>query len=405
MHFVEYCYIIKTIYIWRILMRKISRVLSICLLVIILTNTAAFGEININQGIKGALLGDLETSEILYEYNIDEQLAIASISKLMTYLVMMDAVTDGRIKLDEDVVISGHTAATEGSKFGLLSGETVKLSLLIKGMLVVSGNDCATAIAEHVGETEGNFVKMMNEKASELGLLSASFVNPHGLPINDEDTGQNHMSAADLYKLVRHILNKYPEILEVTKLKELVIPERNFNKEATNPILGIVEGADGLKTGYTDKAGICLVSTIPVTGKGQDFRLIGIVMGAQTHDDRLNKTKELLDYGKNNFNYHKLADKSQTIDEVYISNSKDGKVGVYPAEDYSKLIKNDDIIKTKISYNDTVKAPLKQGEKIGTMSIFINDEEVGQVDAVVGTDIEKANIFVRIFRFFGNLFS
>lgn len=385
-------------------MRKISKVLSVCLLIIMLTNTMVFGEININQNISAALLGDLETGEILYEYNINEQLAMASISKLMTYLVMMDAVTNGEISLDDDVVISGHAAATEGSRFGLISGETVKLSLLVKGMLVVSGNDCATAIAEHVGKSEDNFITMMNEKASELGLLSASFVNPHGLPINDEETGQNHMSVSDLYKLAKHILTKYPELLEVTSLKELVIPERNFSKAATNPALGIVEGVDGLKTGYTDKAGICLVSTMPVTGNGQDFRLIGIIMGAQTHDDRLNKTKELLEYGKNNFNYNKLTDKTQIIDQVYINNSKDGKVDVYPALDYNKLIKNDDIIRTKVSYNDTVKAPLKQGDKIGTISIFVNDEEIGQVDATVNKTIEKANILVRIFRFFGNLF-
>lgn len=386
-------------------MKKINKVMSLCLLIIMLSNTFVFGEININENIKGALLGDLETGEILYEYNINEQLAIASISKLMTYVVMMDAVQDGKISLEGDVLISGHAASTEGSKFGLLSGETVKLNLLVKGMLVVSGNDCATAIAEHVGKTEDNFVKMMNEKASELGLMSASFVNPHGLPINDDETGQNHMSAGDIYKLSRHILTNFPQVLEVTKLQELNIPERNFRKQATNPAFGVIEGVDGLKTGFTDKAGICLVTTIPVTGKGQDFRLIGIIMGAQTHEERLNKTKELLEYGKNNFTYYKLTDITQTIDKVYINNSKDGEVKVYPAADFSKLIKNDDIIRTKVSYNDTVKAPLQQGEKIGIISIIVNDEEVGQVDAVVGQSIYKANIFVRIFRFLGDIFS
>lgn len=385
-------------------MRKINKILSLCLLIIMITTQVVYGDININQNISAALLGDLETGEILYKHNIDEQLAIASISKLMTYLVMMDNVKDGKISLDDDVLISGHAASTEGSKFGLLSGETVKLSLLVKSMLVVSGNDSATAIAEHVGTTESNFVKMMNEKSSELGLLSASFVNPHGLPINDEETGQNHMSAQDIYKLARHILTNYPEILEITKLNELVVPERNYKKQATNPAFGVIEGVDGLKTGYTDKAGICLVSTMPVTGKGQDFRLIGIIMGAQTHEDRLNNTKTLLEYGKNNFKYYKLADKTQVVDEVYITNSKDGKVDIYPATDYNKIIKNEDIISTKISYNDTVKAPLKQGDKVGTITIYVNDEEISQVDAIVNKSIEKANIFVRIFRFFENLF-
>lgn len=385
-------------------MKKIRKILSLCLIIIMLTNTVVFGEININDNIKGAILGDLETGEILYEYNINEQLALASITKLMTYLLMMDAVTAGEISLDDDVVISGHAAATEGSNFGILSGETIKLSLLVKGMLIVSGNDCATAIAEHVGKTEDNFVSMMNSKASELGLLSASFVNPNGLPINDEETGQNHISISDIYKLVRHILNTYPEILEVTKQPELVVTERNFKKAATNPALGIIEGVDGLKTGYTDKAGLCLVSTLPVKGNGDDFRLIAIIMGAQTAEERLDKTKTLLEYGKNNFHMEKLMDVSQTVDQVYISSSKTGKVDVFPAVDYNKLVNKDDVVKTKITYNETVKAPLSKGDKIGTISILVNDVEIGQVDATVNENIEKANIFVRIFRFFANLF-
>lgn len=385
-------------------MKKIRKILSLCLLIIMLTSNIVFAEININDNIKGALLGDLETGEILYEYNINQQLAIASISKLMTYTLMMDKVSAGEISLDDDVVISGHAAATEGSNFGIISGETIKLATLVNGMLVVSGNDCATAIAEYVGKTEDNFVSMMNAKASELGLLSASFVNPHGLPINDEETGQNHMSVSDLYKLTRHVLSNYPEILEVTKQPELVIDERNYRKAATNPILGIVEGADGLKTGYTDKAGICLVSTMPVKGKGQDFRLIGIILGAQTHEERLNKTTQILNYGKDNFMKLNLTDTSEAIDKVYISSSKPGKVDIFPASDYYKIIKNEDVVTTKITYNESVKAPFNKGEKIGTISIFVNGEEVGQVDATVNENIEKANILVIIARFFHNLF-
>ena len=386
-----------------IFMKKIKKTLLLCLIIIMLTNTLVFADININENIKGALLGDLE-GEILYNYNINQQLAIASISKLMTYTVMMDKVSAGEISLDDDVTISGHAAATEGSNFGILAGETIKLRTLVEGMLIVSGNDCATAVAEYVGKTQDNFVSMMNAKASELGLLSASFINPHGLPINDEETGQNYMSVSDLYKLVQHVLRTYPEILEITKRPELVITERNFSRAATNPILGVVEGADGLKTGYTDKAGICLVSTMPVKGNGLDYRLIGIILGAQTHEDRLNKTRELLEYGKNNFIKLKLTDISEAVDKVYISNSKSGKVNVYPASEFNKIIKTQDFVTTKITYNETVKAPLSKGEKIGTISILVNGEEIGQVDATVNENIEKANILVRIVRAFINLF-
>lgn len=386
-------------------MKKLRKMISLFLLIIMLTNTLVFAaDININENIKGALLGDFESGEILYEYNINQQLAIASISKLMTYTLMMDKISSGDISLDDDVLISGHAATTEGSNFGIIAGETIKLRTLVRAMLITSGNDCATAVAEYVGKTQDNFVNMMNAKSSELGLLSASFINPHGLPINDEETGQNYMSVSDLFKLVQHVIRTYPEILEITKEPDLVIPERNFSRAATNPIIGLVEGADGLKTGYTDKAGICLVSTVPVIGKGQDFRLIGIILGAQSHEDRLNKTIELLEYGKNSFKKLKLTDVSEALDKVYISNSKPGKVNVFPALEFSRLIKNDDIVTSKITYNESVKAPLSKGDKIGTISIFVNGEEIGQVDASVNVNIEKANILLRIGRFFKNLF-
>lgn len=385
-------------------MKKASKILSICLIIIMLSNTIVFGEINVNDYIKGALLGDVDTGEVLYEYNINEQLAIASISKLMTYLLMKEAIENNEISLDDDVVISGHAAATEGSRFGLISGETIKLSLLTKAMLIVSGNDCATAIAEYVGKTEDNFVKMMNEKASELGLMSASFINPSGLPINDQETGQNHMSISDIFKLVRYILAKYPETLDITSQKELVVTERNFSKASTNPVFGVVEGVDGLKTGYTDKSGLCLVSTMPVTGSGQDFRIVSIIMGAQSHEDRINKTKQLLEYGRDNFSSQKLTDIAIPVDTVYVSSSKSGKIEVYPSNDFKKLVKNGEVVKTEISYNEKVSAPIAKGEKIGTISIYINDEEIGQVDAIVNEDIGKANIFVRVIRFFSNLF-
>lgn len=384
-------------------MKRTRNILSICIIIILLTNTVVFGEINVNEYINGAILGDVETGEILYEFNTGEQLAIASITKLMTYLLMKEAVDAGQISMDDDVVISGHAAATGGSRFGIKAGEILKLSMLVNGMLVVSGNDCATAIAEHVSKTEKNFVKSMNEKSAELGLMSASFVNPSGLPVSDDESGQNHMSTSDIYKLVRHILTKYPETLEITSQQELVVPERNFRKPSTNPMYGVFEGVDGLKTGYTDKSGLCLVSTMPVVGKGQDFRLIAIIMGAQSHEDRINKTKELLEYGRDNFSYKLIEDSSSPVDSVYIPSSKSGTVQIYPAESFSKVVKNDEVIRTEITYNEKVSAPIAKGEKIGTINIYINDKEAGKVDAVAGEDIAKANIFVRILRFFKGL--
>lgn len=386
-------------------MKKFTQIICTCLILLLLTNGPAFADIDVSEGIAGALLGDLETGEILYQYNVNEQLAMASVSKLMTYLLMMDAATEGKISLDDQVTISGHADATEGSSFGVIAGEAIKLSTLANGMLVVSGNDAATAIAEYVGGSEDNFVRMMNERASEMGLISAFFINPHGLPINDEDDGQNHMSISDIYKLVRHILTTYPQILEITGQDELIVPERNYRKASTNPLFGLVDGIDGLKTGYTDKAGQCLVSTLPVSaGRGKDFRLISIVMGAKTHEDRNESSIELLKYGMENFSFQELIKTESPIDHVYITTAKDIGTDVYAAENYNKLIKNKDVVKTEIVYSENVSAPLKPGDKIGAIKIYVNDEEVKEIDAIVKEEVKKAGIFVRAVRFIKDLF-
>lgn len=280
------------------------KVFFACLLIIVFKKTLAYGSININENINGALLGELESGEILYEYNVDEVFAIASVSKIMTYIVMMDKVYAGEVSLDDQVVVSEYAASIRGSGFDLEAGEVVKLETLAEGLMIVSGNDSATAIAEHVAGSEGKFIEMMNERAKGLGLETASFINPHGLPKDDgsgENFVHNSMSVSDLYKLSRYVIKKYPEILEITKKPILDLPDRNFNKNATNPMLSVFEEADGLKTGYTKRAGSCLVSTMPIKRDGEEIRLIGIILGGETKLERDSKTEELLNYGKNNF--------------------------------------------------------------------------------------------------------
>lgn len=390
-------------------MKRVSRLLSLCLVFIILSTSIVFGQtLDINDNIKGALLGDVETGEILYEYNIDNSIAIASITKLMTYTLLMDSVNAGKIKLDDTVTISAHTAATEGSSYYLNEGDVVKVSDLIDGMLVVSGNDAAVAIAELVGGTEENFVKMMNEKAQSLNLTTARFINANGLPTDNVETDQNYMSVRDLFTLVRYILTNYPQITEVTKKTELFVPNSGYVKLATNPLLGVLEGVDGLKTGYTDKAGICLVSTLPVSGtKGQDedYRLISIVMGAETHEDRIQKSSALLTYGRDNFVMKKLTDSEKEFETINIRSAKNEEVKVYAAKTVDKLVPVSDQVKTEAVYNEKIKAPLESNEKIGELNIYVGEEKIDTVDLVVKEEVKKANIFVRIVRFFKALFN
>lgn len=391
--------------------KKINRAITLCIIFLMIISSFTFSFAvdleGVNDRIHGAILGDLETNEILYEYNVDKPLPLASISKLMTYSILMDKVAEGKIKLDDEITISHNAAYTEGSYFGMDVGEKIKVSTLIDALLIISGNDVAVAIAEHIAGSEEEFVKMMNEKAKTLGLTSAVFINPHGLPEENVEPDQNYMSIKDLYSFARYLLETYPQVLETTKKTELVIPERNFSRKSTNPLFGVVDGVDGLKTGYTDEAGICLVSTLPVKAQGddsKDYRVIAIVMGAQTHPERIEKSQALLEHGRNDYIMQILSNKEEICDTIYVGNAKVETVNVYPKDDYQKLIKNGETVRTEKVYNEEIKAPIEKGTKIGEINYYIGNEKIETIDIEVREDIEKANIFVRIFRFFKNLF-
>lgn len=392
--------------------KKFSRVISLFIIFITiissLTSIYAVDLEGINDRIHGALLGDLETGEILYEYNIDQALPLASISKLITYSILMDKIAEGKIKYDDEITISENAVKTPGSKFGMVAGEKIKISMMIDALIVISGNDVTTAIAEHIAGTEEEFVKLMYEKAKSLGLNSVHFINSHGYPSDDIETDQNFMSVKDLYVFVRYLLNTYPQILDISKKTELIIPERNFNKKSTNPLFGgEMDGVDGLKTGYTDKAGICLVSTMPIKAKDQstkDFRIIAIVMGAQTHPERIEKSRKLLEHGRDNYIYQKLSNKEEVYDKIHIDNAKIQDVNVYVKEDFNKLTESGQTVRIEKTYNEKIKAPLANGAKIGEINYYIGEEKIKTIDIEVREDVQKANFFVMIGRFFQNLF-
>jgi D-alanyl-D-alanine carboxypeptidase (penicillin-binding protein 5/6) len=362
--------------------------------------------IDVSENIKSALVGDLETGEIFYEYNSNQTVELASITKVMTYIVAMDEVEKGNISLEDDVLVSSYAANTIGSSFGLNTGERVNLGLLLNSILIVSGNDAAVAIAEHVAGSEENFLIMMHEKAKEIGITTARFINPSGMPIDNQETDQNYMSASDIFKMSAYLLKKYPEVTEVTSQTEVFIAERNFQKEATNPLLGVMEGVDGLKTGYTDKAGLCLASTIPykdAEDSNKDRRVIAVLMGAQSHNDRINKSKELLEYGLYNYFIEKIVEKDEIVDEIFISNAVDINVEVKSSEDYYKLVENGTTLRTEIKYIEKIKAPLEEGDEIGTMNVYLNGEKVEEIPVLVNTEVKKASIFMRIFRYLASI--
>ena len=251
------------------------------------------------NGVKAALLGETYSGKILFGFNTEETMAIASMSKVMTYLLLQEAVDDNRVSYEDMVYISAATAAQSASEDGempMTEGEYIRLSYLRDALLIASSNEAGEAIAEHIAGSLQKFTEMMNARASELRLNSAHFVNPHGLP--DANREQNSMCAADMFRLSSYVLNQHPEVLRTTKMREIRILERGYVHETTNKLLGKMEGVDGLKTGFTNKAGYCLTATVaPDVNNAKNPRLTAIVMGTDSSDARAAKCQELIEYG------------------------------------------------------------------------------------------------------------
>lgn len=393
---------------WRKLnSNKNLRKLTLLLLVaILLTSINGFATVDVSSDIKAAVVGDAATGELFYQFNGDETVEIASVTKIMTYLLAREAIAEGRASFDDVVTVSRNSATTEGSALGLTEGSEYVLETLMNAIMIASGNDAAVAIAEHISGTEEAFIQAMHDKATQLGIVTARFINPSGMPSDDEETDQNFMSASDLFKLSAYLLNKYPDVTEITVQKEFTMPERNFRRFATNPLLNELEGVDGLKTGYTDKAGLCLVSTMPykdLDDSNKDRRIIAVLMGAQSHDDRISKSIELLEYGYYNYFIEKIVKAEELVDEILISTARKVNVPVIAGEDYYKLVKNGTTLRTVIEYQEKIRAPLEKGAVVGKINVYLNNEIIKEIPVQVSEKVERAGFFTIIFRYLANL--
>lgn len=260
-------------------------------------------------GTNTVLIGDATTGEVYYSYNGDVAASMASTTKLMTYLVVMDAVSNGQIGLDDTVTVSENVNRLSYAVDGVIrmaTGQTVTVSDLIGGMLLPSSNECALALAEYVGGSEAAFVNKMNSTASRIGLSDATrFYNCNGLPTYTdtafESKIQNHISSNDMFKLVSYILAVYPQITEITSKSALTLSSLGKTVYNTNPMLYNMPGAVGMKTGTTNKAGCCLVSAIQIQGSDGIHTLVAVELGAEDVVTRNYISKTLLMYGKQVF--------------------------------------------------------------------------------------------------------
>lgn len=347
-----------------------------------------FAEEDFAPTAKSAILIDNATGEVLYEKNADEKLPPASMTKLASMLVIMDAINKGNLNFTDQVTISEEAANMGGSQVFLNAGEVYTVSDLLKGVAIASGNDAVVALAEKVAGSTGAFVEMMNKKMKEIGANNTNFINPHGL-----DAEGHYSTARDMSTIARNLL-KYEKILEYTSIYEEYLEKNDGTKTwlvNTNKLVRFYQGVDGLKTGFTNTAGYCLTAT----AKKDNFRLISVVMGEDTSENRSSDTVKLLNYGFNTFKINIIKKQNEVLGKVRVEGGKKDFVNVVLVSDATEILKNTDSV-GNYTFNikiDKVTAPVTPGDIIGTADIV--DEAgniIDEVEITVEEEIKKAGI-------------
>ena len=345
------------------------------------------------ENAKSALLMEYSTGEIIYGRDIHTKFAPASMTKIMSMLLFVEAIEKGNMTWDERVRVSSNASSMGGSQILLEANELMSVEDLFKGVAIGSGNDAAVALAERVGGTETHFVEMMNKRATELGLKNTNFKNVHGL---DE---ANHYSTAYDMSIIAKELIKYEKVLEFSSIYETYLranTDRKFWLVNTNKLVRFYPGVDGLKTGYTKEAGHCLTAT----AKKGDMRLIAIVFGEPDSSMRNKEISSMFDYGYNVYDIEKLLSRDSDLGKVSISKGKKPYVNLVPLEDVNILYQKS-AGKKNVTYKlevEKLKAPLKHGDKVGYINIMENDKVIRVISLTIKEDIGKANIIELYFR-------
>ena len=361
-------------------------------------SVVVFAEGNTDLGLnaKSAILMEEATGNILYESNPDERLPIASVTKVMTMLLIMEAVDSGKISLDDMVTVSENAMSYGGSTMFLETGEQLTVNDMLKGIAVASANDGCVAMAEHLAGSESAFVDMMNEKAKELGMENTHFMNTNGL---DED---DHYSSARDVAIMSRELMKHETIFNYTSIWMDTLRGGKFQLANTNKLIRFYDGANGLKTGSTSKALCCLSAA----AKRNDMQLIAVVLGAPTSAERFASAKSLLDYGFANYAVNTQITAGDEVQKIAVEKGVDKEVGVVAGDSCSTLVKKgqEDNITKEIKIDETITAPIEAGQKIGTMTISRDGEVIADIDLNASSAVEKNGIGLIIKDFFATIF-
>ena len=331
---------------------------------------------------KGLVLIEASTGTVLYEENKDEKLPPASVTKVMTMLLIMEAIDEGKISFDDKVVASEHAVSMGGTQIYLELGETMTVHELLKAIAVPSANDAAVALAEHIAGSETEFVRMMNKKALDLGMTNSNFTNCTGL-FDDE----NHYTTAYDLALATQELLSYPKILEYTTIWMDSLRNGEFGLANTNKLLRTYSGMNGMKTGYTKLAGHCLSGT----ALRNNMQLIAVVLGSPTSQDRFNAVSKMLDYGFSTFSV--ISENTEISDSIKVTKGKNDQVKICLDDNLEMVVLKgqDKQIQVLTEISDSIEAPVVSGQTVGSVTYKMKDEVIKVIPIKTIETIERAD--------------
>lgn len=345
-------------------------------------------EKTLSKNAKSAILIEESTGEIIYEYNSHEKLEPASMTKMMSLVLIMEAIEKGVIKEDQIITVSENASSMGGSQILLETGEQMSVDDLLKGITIASGNDAVVALAEAIAGTEENFVKMMNDKLRELGLKDSNFKNCHGL-----DEEGHYSSAYDMAFIAKELV-RHQKILDYSSIYETYLREGTDKKiwlVNTNKLVRFKAGVDGLKTGYTEGAGYCLTATMKKDG----MRVIATVMGEPSSQIRNSEVSSMLDYAFAQVGLKRMLSKDSVVETINLPKAKIDEIKIVPSKDVNILYKKIDgeITPTyEIKVNE-LKLPIKKGDIVGKLYVKNDNNIINTIDLTVKEDVEKCNLF------------
>ncbi|MBE6656802.1 MAG: D-alanyl-D-alanine carboxypeptidase [Ruminococcaceae bacterium] len=369
-----------------------KKILSVFLIVILLLPTFVLytqaEEVPFDLSCASAVLMEARTGKILYEKNAEKALPPASVTKVMTLLLVMEAVASGKVSWDDTVSVSEHAASMGGSQIYLKVGETMPLSDMVKSVVIASANDAAVALAEHVSGSEEAFVAKMNARAAELSMTSTHFENTNGL----DDTVQNHVTSARDIAIMSRELIKHPRILEYSSTWMDTIRDGAFTLANTNRLVRFYPGATGLKTGSTAKAKFCISATAERNG----VSLIAVIMGAETRDVRNAEAKKLLDYGFAGYGVYR--DDARTLPTLPVDGGMKDTVSL-SLTPFSVALPKEKLaaVEAVVELPMRLCAPLAIGDKVGRVVYTLDGETIGETPITVSERVDKIS-FLEILR-------